>query len=804
MDNAQPRAHGSSDAGRYSLSRRPSFEVVAALAGLCFILLLSFLAVQRLNPPAAADANAPLTEFSAARAMVHVTSISASPRPIGSSAHAATRDYIIGQLEQAGLHPEVQKTTAVNTRWGSPFRAAAVENIVARLQGTSNAKAVLLAGHYDSVPNSFGASDDGAAVAALLESLRALRAGDSLKNDVIFLFTDGEEVGLLGAKAFVEEHPWAKDVGVVLNFEARGNSGPSIMFETSDGNAWVVEQFARATRHPVANSLSYDIYKFLPNDTDFTVFKNGGLSGLNFAYIQGLTHYHSSLDNAENVDPRSLQHHGQQALALARHFGNLNFDGAGGGNLVYFDFLGWALVRYSTPAALALVVLTALLTLGLTATGIRKGVLTFYGIVAGFLGLLVSMIVAAVFVWLLKLVADAILSRLGAPPVGVGDNEHLYVAAFIALAVSSTVAVYAVLRKRVAVENLAAGARLWFLLLMVLSILFLPGGSYLLTWPLLFSLLALGYQLFMPEGARTRGKLFVVLFLCATPPIVLFAPMIFQVFVALGAGPGWLVAALLTVLLLGLLVEHLSLVVAATKWLLPLGGALAAACLILVALYGVKHDRNHPRTDNVVYILNADTRRAVWTSDDNGTDEWTAQFFQGDASKGTLGDFLPQAGDGQFLQRQAPLASLAAPEVELLGDGVDGGERITHLHVTSPRHAELISVYADAEVSGGEVGGKRVGGGASDARLAPAGNWALNYWAPPAEGIELTLRTKPSEPLKIRVVDQSYGLPEGPGMTVSGRPPDIIPKPFSGSDATLISRSFSFAPPASGGMSGRQ
>ena len=181
----------------------------------------------------------------------------------------------------------------------------------------------------------------------MLETLRALRAsGTPLRNDVIFLFTDGEENGLLGAHAFIDEHRWAKDVGLALNFEARGNSGPSIMFETSDENGWLIKEFAKAAPHPMANSLAYEIDKLLPNDTDFTVVKQAGLPGFNFAYIEGVSHYHTMLDRFEQFDERSLQHHGSYALALTRHFSDLNLIDRKEANAVYFDILGLILIHY--------------------------------------------------------------------------------------------------------------------------------------------------------------------------------------------------------------------------------------------------------------------------------------------------------------------------------------------------------------------------------------------------------------------------------------------------------------------------
>src|SRR4029079_1979737 len=156
--------------------------------------------------------------------------------------------------------------------------AGSVDNVVGRLPGSASTRAVLLVAHYDSVPWTAAASDDGAGVAAILEALRALRTGPPLRNDLVVLFTDGEEAGLLGAKAFVEGHRWARGVGVALNFEARGTGGPSLMFETSAGNGRLVRELAAAAPRPTASSLFYDIYRLLPNDTDLSEFKEAGFA----------------------------------------------------------------------------------------------------------------------------------------------------------------------------------------------------------------------------------------------------------------------------------------------------------------------------------------------------------------------------------------------------------------------------------------------------------------------------------------------------------------------------------------------
>jgi hypothetical protein len=329
---------------------------VAALhcAGACatvllllIIVLVGGLAIRQLDPPHAVPKNAPISEFSSARAMAHLHVIAKKPRPQGSAEHSAVRNYISQQLSSVGVAPQIQRTAITTQDRKGIITFATVENIVAKLAGTGGGKSLVLASHYDSVPASPGASDDGAGVAAMLETLRALRNRPALKNDIIFLFTDGEEAGLLGAKAFVAEHSLALNVGAVLNFEARGSSGPAIMFETNNGNDWLITELAQVTPHPIANSLAQDIYKLLPSDTDFSVFKDAGWAGFNFAYISGLEHYHTMLDSLENIDERSLQHQGTYALALSQRLGNMDLSKKSESNSIYFNLAGWGLVHYS-------------------------------------------------------------------------------------------------------------------------------------------------------------------------------------------------------------------------------------------------------------------------------------------------------------------------------------------------------------------------------------------------------------------------------------------------------------------------
>lgn len=277
--------------------------------------------------------------------MAHVAEIARIPHPVGSAEHDRVRDYIRGEFQKLGVESQLETGAGEYSRKGFHV-SGPVENIVARWPGTANTRPVMLAGHYDSVKTGPGAGDDGHAVGVLLETLRALRSGPALRNDVIFLITDGEERGLLGADLFMREHPWRHDPGVVLNFEARGTGGPSLMFETSAGNAWMIHTLQAAVPQADATSVAYEIYRRMPNDTDLTVFKGGGLAGMNFAFIEHPEFYHHPQDDVAHLDRRSVQEQGRYALSLARVFGNQDLSAPQSLNAVYFPTRLTSLIVY--------------------------------------------------------------------------------------------------------------------------------------------------------------------------------------------------------------------------------------------------------------------------------------------------------------------------------------------------------------------------------------------------------------------------------------------------------------------------
>ncbi|HJT42644.1 MAG TPA: M20/M25/M40 family metallo-hydrolase [Rhizomicrobium sp.] len=323
------------------------------LAGLVAAIWL--LSIHGQSRPDALGLDAPATQFSAARADAVLGRILGDqrPHPAGSAAAQAVRTRILKELAAMGVKGRVQTGLSCSgeRRW-SAISCATVTNIIADIsEGTG--KQILLMAHSDSVAAGPGAGDDGSGVATLLETSRALKArGVKNKHPITALFTDGEENGMLGAVFYLRDSGVRQRIGAVINVEARGNQGPSYLFQTSAGDAKLIDLYAQSVPRFAASSLYAEIYKYLPNDTDLTPFLAAGITAYNFAFIGNAAQYHTPLDRRENIDPRSLQQHGDNALGLAEALSRADLKGLKSGNAIYLDVLGRVLPRL--PAAWAL------------------------------------------------------------------------------------------------------------------------------------------------------------------------------------------------------------------------------------------------------------------------------------------------------------------------------------------------------------------------------------------------------------------------------------------------------------------
>lgn len=293
------------------------------------------------------------TGFSEEHAYATLSKIWAEQKPhsAGSPQNAIVRDRIVEELTSYGYQPDIQRAVACGPAERNPG-CTAVENIIAVHKGTGTGKAVLTTAHYDSVPAGPGVSDDGAGAVVVMELARYF-VDKQTKNDIIFLISDGEETGLRGAIAFAQKHPLMARVGIVVNVEARGASGPSMMFETGVGNSKLMDLFASAVARPSANSVTYEIYRLLPNDTDFSVYRKLGLRGFNFAYSNSASLYHSARDNLEFISRQSLQHHGEHAFAVTKALADADLGALkSDSDASYFDVFDEAMVVW--PSALNL------------------------------------------------------------------------------------------------------------------------------------------------------------------------------------------------------------------------------------------------------------------------------------------------------------------------------------------------------------------------------------------------------------------------------------------------------------------
>ena len=427
----------------------------ALLRASALVALAGLLVHRAYTPPDAVPASASATEFSAQRARRHVKAIAERPHPIGSTGAGRVRGYLLDQLTALGIAPDSQDVTAVGTRYQA---LGHVRNIVARLPGTApGGSAVLLMSHYDGVPAGPAASDAGSGVSVILETLRAVSAGPALTHDVIVLFTDGEESGLLGAAAFVREHPWAKDVAVTLNFEARGTSGRAAMFETGPGNLDLVRLLHDAP-DVSASSLTVTIYRLLPNDTDLSEVSLLGKPALNYAFVDGVDRYHTTQDDLAHQNPGSLQHEGAQALVLTRALANGPLPRPVTGDAIFTDVPLVGLIHYpetvARPLALAMVILLLIAIWRVS----RSAAHWLRDLLSGVVTTAVAVALSGVTVF----GAGTLAARLHASVGGNPSLSGIYATAFVCLALAVTFACWTFMRRWASADGAYAGVMvLW-------------------------------------------------------------------------------------------------------------------------------------------------------------------------------------------------------------------------------------------------------------------------------------------------------------------------------------------------------
>lgn len=735
------------------------FKRAYVAVGLLLLCAASILRVAR--PPSAVPATAPDTVFSAERAMRHVVQIAQRPHPMGSADHDRVRDYIVGQLSAIGLHAQIQQATAIGTRYQEAGR---VQNILARLPGTdAGGRAVLIMAHYDGVEAGPAASDDGAGSAALLETLRALRARKRpLAHDVIALFTDGEEAGLIGAAAFVREHPWAKDVAFVLNFEARGTSGRSFMFETGPGNLDAARAL-RSAGNATAGSVYATIYRTLPNDTDLSEIAVLSLPALNFAFADGVERYHTSHDDVAHLNPGSLQHHGSQMLAMAQTLGTEPLPRQRTGDGVFFDLPIVGLVVYPQGLETPLAIL-ALVLVGVLVVRDRKGV----GV--GVLTALAALVLSGV-------VAFAVGRIMSGPAVWSG----LYATGIVMLALSVTAACYAVAMRWSPARGLRVGGLIVWLVVALALAIRVPGTSYLFTWPLLFAAVA---------ALMTRGRE-VVEWATAIVAIFILVGFFYGVSVVMlgvtGAGavvPG--VAASLIMLLLAPLV---GIVVGDARWSGAPWLAGAGVLILVIAVLTVRPSGDHPLRSALVYAENADSSDAWFGTIGRARNRWTRDAI-GTASSGATPEWTSRLSGitALFTGRRVARVPLAPPNAALIGDTLVNGIRRVTLRVGAPPGTTVLVIRASgAKVLTSSIDGRVVDTTRYRHRER---DWVMEYWNVPDTGATIELSIPAGGHLNFDLAARRTGIPPVPGIALPPRPPYVVASQTGDVSIVYAQRSF--------------
>lgn len=725
---------------------------------------------------------APLSEFSTKRALTIVKEISAKPHFVGSQNHQVVADYLVKELKGLGLETSIQEGFTM-TEKGTLVNA---KNILARIKGSANTKALLLLSHYDSAPHSFsfGASDDASGVATILESVRAfLHSKTKHKNDIIILFSDAEELGLNGAALFVTQHHWAKDIGLALNLEARGSSGPSYMLmETTQGNAKMVDAFSNGkVKYPVSNSLMYSIYKMLPNDTDLTVFReNGKIQGFNFAFIDSHFNYHTMQDTYNHLDPNTLAHQGTYLFPLLKHFSNTDLTNLNSTEEKVYFSMPFSFLKYPFSWILPMLSIAIALVFAFSFIGLGKQLLRMDEIIRGFVPLLGSLFVSGVVTYVFWKLLLGFYPQYNDILQGFTYNGHNYIYGFVSLTMAICFLFYQKESKRNSEMSQMIAPLIVWLLINIGIFIKLQGAGFLII-PVLSSTLMLVYYVFTQKSNRLLN---IVL---ALPTLVIIAPFI-QMF-PIGLGLKILFgSSILTVLVFTLLLPIFGSFTQKRLW---------ASVFFLVAIgFFVKAHQSSgyvygkAKPNSLVYLLNGDTNKAYWASYDTNLDEWTKGYLGEHPKDGkplNTNKLYSKYGSEFTFMAEAPLKKIAKPTIEFVKDSTVGNQRYLKIVITPNRNVNRYDIFANEKLTITNL--KANGVKAIDLKsniISQKSEKLLSYYV--IDNIPLSLEfTIPSnQKLDMNLVESSFDLMTNPMFRMTKRRNWMIPTPFVLTDAVII------------------
>jgi hypothetical protein len=757
----------------------------SALYSSLFLLAILALAFFTMMPQWTSDEEEPLTEFSTQRAFKQVRAISHQPHYVGSKNHEEVAQYLLKELQELGLETSIQEGFTLSD-WGNLVQS---KNLLARIKGTDSSKALLLLSHYDSAPHSYslGASDAGSGVATILESVRTFLYNKTAhKNDIIILFTDAEELGLNGAALFVTKHQWAKEVGVVLNFEARGSSGPSYMLmETNGGNAGLVNEFAAAkVPLPASNSLMYSIYKMLPNDTDLTVFREqGNIQGYNFAFIDDHFNYHTAQDDSKHLNKKTLEHQGTYLMPLLQYFANANFESTVSKEDYAYFTIPFTFISYPFSWILPMVLIAIGLFVLFVFVGVGKRILSFKEIGKGFIPFLGATITSGLlgfYGWKFLLHFYPQYNDL---LNGFTYNGHSYIAAFVTLSIAICFVFYQLFSDvKTTMNHFVAPLFVWLLLNCGLA-LGLKGAGFLII-PVFFGLIAFGFFI-LTQKSNTLLNL-----VCSIPALLIIAPFI-QLF-PIGLGLKVLFgSAILTTLTFGLLIPVFGNYTKKGRWSLLF---FVLACVFFAKAHVASgYELGKAKSNSLLYIYNADSQKANWVTYDTNLDDWTKSYLGNQPKSADFMAAVPlfsKYNSGFTYAAEAPIKELASPTIEFLKDEIVDNQRKLKIKITPNRNVNRYDIFASEEMilNNFKANGVQAIGQKGAQYERKRGKKILSYYVVGNEPLEIEFSLDKLMPFDMELLESSFDLMRNSLFKMNRRQDWMMPTPFVLNDAVVIQK----------------
>ncbi len=762
---------------------------------LTFLLIIVILAYTFYSskPQRITDLETPKQEFSTLRALEHVKNISKDCHYLGSESHEIVKSYIVEELLKMGLQPLVQKGVSVS-RNGTVSNP---QNIIAKIKGRDTTKSLLLMSHYDSSPHSsYGASDAGSGVATILEGIRAYIATNKIpKNDIIICITDGEELGLNGADYFIKKHPWAKDIGLALNFEARGSGGNSYMLiETNGKNQKMIEEFSKANvKYPVTNSLAYSIYKMLPNDTDLTVLREqGNIDGFNFAFIDDHFDYHTANDTWQNLDLNTLQHQGSYLMPLLSYFSetdltNLKSDQ----DYIYFNVPIFNLIKYPFSWIFSLLILSVILFIGLIFYGKFSYNIDFKKVIKGFGLFFLCLILAGSLTFGAWQLLTIIYPQYSEIQHGFTYNGYLYISVFVLLSIAICFKIYGKFNKTQNQASLLIAPLFVWIIICSLAAFYLKGASYFIII-VIFGLISLFTLI------RQKKPNPFLMVLLGAPSIFILSPFITSFPVALGLKILF-VSSILTVLLFGALLPIFGFY--KRKNLIGNLGLLFSFAFLIVAHVKSDFTEDRQKPNSLIYMLDTDQNKAVWATYDKTLDSWSKNYIDPEeniAEAYNANTLYSKYRKSFTYTNQAPIKNISQPKLEVSKDTIIGDQRYMDLCIAPQRDINRVDVYTKTLFNFDSL--KVNGETAEDFEYSNAKiynafskRWSQNlltYYVTKNQPIELQMLFHKDSLPQFVIYESSYDLLKNEHFSIPSRDKNMIPKPFVLNDAVIIKKSF--------------